>query len=53
MTVLYKFRSEGYFIFSSRKSWQVTNKQYYELPGNGPLFSGLVKITDASLICKP
>ena len=48
MTVLYKFRSEGYFIFSSRKSWQVTNKQYYELPGNGPLFSGLVEITDAS-----
>lgn len=45
-TVLYKFRSEGYFIFSSHKVWQVTNKQYYELQGHGPLFSGLIKTTD-------
>ena len=44
ITVLYKFRSEGYFIFSSKKVWQVNREICFELQGKpgGPLYSGLV-----------
>lgn len=55
MTVLYKFRNEGYYVFSPQAEWHIDGedgdgKECYVLEGvgKGPIFSGQVKTKDES-----
>ena len=47
MTVLYKFRNEGYFIFTQQKIWKYEERSY-ELPGDGPEYFGLIESADGT-----
>lgn len=47
LTVLYKFRNEGYFIFTQQKIWKYEERSY-ELPGDGPEYFGLIESADGT-----